>query len=262
MSWFTRRALALGLSGTLLAGTLIGGGTALAASSKKADFDLVVSKGGSVCLPNASGEVHIRSVGPVEIMDVSIDHALPKSEFDLFILQLPTAPFGVSWYQSDIRTNDEGHGHVRVIGRFSEETFAVAPGVGPAPTTFDSHPVDDEGNSIASADKNAQFVLCPYTNGGEKVRFRIPPRLARTTHRFTWKPDSVACESLTDISGGRPRTGVIERHTFTRDIPRPGGENARINLWLVAGGAPAGDRDLEVIVDRFEFTAAEPTRRP
>jgi len=157
MSWFSRRALALGLSGTLLAGTLIGGGTALAASSKKADFDLVVSKGGSVCLPNASGEVHIRSVGPVEIMDVSIDHALPKSEFDLFILQLPTAPFGVSWYQSDIRTNDEGHGHVRVIGRFSEETFAVAPGVGPAPTTFASHPVDDEGNSIPSADKNAQF---------------------------------------------------------------------------------------------------------
>jgi hypothetical protein len=156
MGWFTRRALALGFSTTLLASSLVGAGTVLAAS-KTADFDLVVSKGGAACLPNASGEVHIRSIGPVEIMDVNVDHLLPKSDFDLFVLQLPTAPFGVSWYQADIPTNEDGHGHVRVIGKFSDQTFAVAPGVGPAPKTFDSHPVDDEGNSIASADTNAQF---------------------------------------------------------------------------------------------------------
>ncbi|HLZ27237.1 MAG TPA: hypothetical protein VKV73_07935 [Chloroflexota bacterium] len=156
MRWFTRRALALGISGTLLAGSLLGAGTVLAAS-KTADFDLVVSKGGAACLPSASGEVHIRSLGPVEVMDVTVDHLLPKSDFDLFILQLPTAPFGVSWYQSDISTNENGHGHVRVIGRFSNETFAVAPGSGAAPKTFESHPVDDEGNSIASVDTNPPF---------------------------------------------------------------------------------------------------------
>ena len=156
MSWFTRRALALGISGTLLASSLVGAGTVLAAS-KTADFDLVVSKGGAICLPDASGEVHIRSVGPVEIMDVTVDHLLPKSDFDLFVLQLPTAPFGVSWYQADLPTNEDGHGHVRVIGKFSDQTFAVAPGVGPAPQTFQSHPVGDEGNSIASAATNAQM---------------------------------------------------------------------------------------------------------
>jgi len=156
MSWFTRRAVAFGLSGTLLASSLIGAGTALAAS-KTADFDLVVSKGGAICLPNASGEVHIRSIGPVEVMDVTVDHLLPKTNYDFFVLQLPTAPFGVAWYQSDIKTNEDGRGHVRVVGRFSEETFAVAPGVGPAPQTFQSHPVDDEGNSIASAATNAQM---------------------------------------------------------------------------------------------------------
>jgi hypothetical protein len=156
MSWFTRKALALGLTGTVLAGSLVGAGTALA-SSKNADFDLVVSKGAAACLPKASGEVHIRSIGPVEVMDVSVNHLLPKSDFDLFVLQLPTAPFGVSWYQADLPTNEDGHGHVRVIGKFSDQTFAVAPGVGPAPTTFQSHPVDDEGNSIPSASTNAQF---------------------------------------------------------------------------------------------------------
>jgi len=46
------------------------------------NFDLVVSKGGAACLPSASGEVRIRSIGPVEVMDVSLDHMLPKSDFD------------------------------------------------------------------------------------------------------------------------------------------------------------------------------------
>jgi hypothetical protein len=156
MNWLKRRTVAIGFGGMLIASSLIGGGTVLAAS-RTADFDLVVSKGGAACLPNASGEVHIRSIGPVEIMDVSVNHMLPKSDFDLFVLQLPTAPFGVSWYQADVPTNEDGHGHVRVIGKFSNETFAVAPGVGPAPTTFASHPVGDEGNSIASAATNAQF---------------------------------------------------------------------------------------------------------
>jgi hypothetical protein len=85
MGWFTRRAVALGLSGTLLASSLIGAGTVLAAS-KTADFDLVVSKGGAVCVPNASGEVHIRSIGPVEVMDLTVDHLLPKTNYDFFVL--------------------------------------------------------------------------------------------------------------------------------------------------------------------------------
>ena len=117
----------------------------------------MVSKGAATCLPHARGEVHIRSIGPVEIMTVDVNGLPPKSDFDLFVLQLPTAPFGVSWYQGDVETNEDGHGNVRVIGRFSEETFAVAPGSGPAPVRFTSHPVDDEGNSIASASSNPAF---------------------------------------------------------------------------------------------------------
>jgi hypothetical protein len=62
----------------------------------------------------------------------------------------------VSWYQADIPTNKDGHGHVRVIGKFRNETFAVAPGTGSAPVAFTSHPVGDEGNSIASASINPQ----------------------------------------------------------------------------------------------------------
>jgi len=156
MGWFSHKALTVGLSATILAGSLVGVGNVFAEASKKADFDLVVSKGGAACLPYAHGEVKIHSIGPVEVMDVDVDHMLPKSDFDLFVLQLPTAPFGDSWYQADLPTDDDGHGHVRVVGKFSDQTFLVASGVGPAPTTFQSHPVDDEGNSIASADTNGQ----------------------------------------------------------------------------------------------------------
>jgi hypothetical protein len=108
-------------------------------------------------LPDASGDVTIRSIGPVEIMDVSIDHVLPKSDFDLFVIQKPTAPFGLGWYQADIPTNASGQGHVRVIGKFSDQTFAVSPGATAAPTTFAAHQVDDEGLSVASAGAGAQF---------------------------------------------------------------------------------------------------------
>jgi hypothetical protein len=33
---------------------------------------------------------------------------LPKrTDFDLFVIQVPNAPFGVGWYQGDLRTNWE-----------------------------------------------------------------------------------------------------------------------------------------------------------
>lgn len=77
MDWFSKCALALGVSATLLAGSLLTAGTALAAN-KSTDFDLVVSKGAASCLPHANGEVHVRSVGPVEIM--TVDSQRPATE--------------------------------------------------------------------------------------------------------------------------------------------------------------------------------------
>lgn len=39
--------------------------------------------------------VIIRPIGPVEIMDVSVKGLAPNTEFDFFVIQIPTAPF---WY--------------------------------------------------------------------------------------------------------------------------------------------------------------------
>ena len=83
--------------------------------------------------PNAQGRVTIESVGPVEIMKVKVWGLPPNTDFDFFVIQVPNKPFGLAWYQGDIETNKDGVGYGEFIGRFSIETFIVAPGVAPAP---------------------------------------------------------------------------------------------------------------------------------
>lgn len=88
---------------------------------------------GAGCLTNAGADVTIHSVGGVEFMDVSVRGLPPHTAFDLFVAQLPNAPFGLGWYQGDIETDRHGDGRQRFVGRFSSETFSVASGSGPAP---------------------------------------------------------------------------------------------------------------------------------
>ncbi len=50
------------------------------------------------CLKKASANVNIRTVGGIQVMDVSLNRMPKNSAFALFVLQEPNAPFGVSWY--------------------------------------------------------------------------------------------------------------------------------------------------------------------
>jgi hypothetical protein len=94
---------------------------------------MIVSGGAATCLPSGSAHVRIASTGPVEVMDVDVTGLPAKTDFDFFVIQVPTAPFGVSWYQGDIETNGAGKGRQTFIGRFNIETFAVSPGAAPPP---------------------------------------------------------------------------------------------------------------------------------
>jgi hypothetical protein len=87
----------------------------------------------AACLPHAGGHVRITTGSLNDTMKVNL-HGMPANTgFDLFVIQQPTAPFGVSWYQSDIQTNDNGFGSATVRGIFDAETFSVSPG---GTTTF------------------------------------------------------------------------------------------------------------------------------
>ena len=87
----------------------------------------------TACLPNAGGHVTVTPQGLNDKMVVSL-HGMPANTgFDLFVIQQPTAPFGVSWYQTDIQTDGTGSGSATVRGVFDVETFSVSPG---GTTTF------------------------------------------------------------------------------------------------------------------------------
>ena len=116
-------------------------------------FDMVRSTtvNNAGCLPDARGLVTVTSIGPVEIMRVRVQGLPPNTEFDFFVIQVPNAPFGLSWYQGDIQTDDEGSASQRFIGRFNTETFIVAPGVAPAPVVHDQQPFPDADENPATA---------------------------------------------------------------------------------------------------------------
>jgi len=102
--------------------------------------------------------------------------------------------------------------------------------------------------------KNGQFVVQPYTRPRNIVRFQIPRGLDASTHSFAWAPDRIFCQSLKGIHGApRGTSRVIAEHTFTQGIPQAGGENARINLWLMDGHPLIGGKETEIIVSKFEF---------
>jgi hypothetical protein len=86
------------------------------------------------CLEGAKANVDVRTT-PTDnqVMDVTVNHAPKNTEFELFITQQPNSPFGVSWYQADFETNNQGQGEVRARGIFSEELFVFAPGSVRAP---------------------------------------------------------------------------------------------------------------------------------
>jgi hypothetical protein len=107
-------------------------GAAAAASASHGDdsfsFKLVPSPGIAACLPHAGGNVTITPGNQNDTMKVSV-HGMPANAgFDLFVIQQPLKPFGVSWYQTDVNANRYGDGSATVRGVFDVETFSVSPG--------------------------------------------------------------------------------------------------------------------------------------
>jgi hypothetical protein len=85
------------------------------------------------CLKGAKANVNINTLGGLQNMDVTVNHAPKNTELELFVTQQPNSPFGISWYQADFETNNQGQGEVRARGIFGEELFVFAPGSVKAP---------------------------------------------------------------------------------------------------------------------------------
>jgi hypothetical protein len=89
-------------------------------------FAMTVSTGASTCLPNAAGTVYVHSFGEFENLEVIVKRLPPNTDFDLFSIEVPNAPFGLAWYIGDINTDSNGVGVGNFVGRFNVETFVIS----------------------------------------------------------------------------------------------------------------------------------------
>jgi hypothetical protein len=135
---------------------------------------------------------------------------------------------------------------------------------------FAHREIDIECAKWGKADdtNNAQFVVQPYQPPGRLLRFRIPPDLETPILSFTWESNRIyfQCHSG-QVLGTTSTNSVIREWAFSKtNIPQPGDENARINLWLFGGRAPKNTNTTEVTISRFEFVtlrgASQPTAKP
>jgi hypothetical protein len=129
----TSRCVSAAVSALLLTS---GAAVANAHHHKRIDFDMVVSAGAATCLPHARADVRVVDDGTAQDLYIAAKGLPPKTGFDFFIVQVPKAPFGMSWYQADVETDENGNAFQHVRGIFSIETFTVAPNSAPAPVVF------------------------------------------------------------------------------------------------------------------------------
>ena len=123
------------LGAALLVGALLAGVAMAKTSAQPAlkQFKLVRSQSaadvGGKCLKGASANVRVTDAGQGnQNLYVTLNEAAKNTEFTVFLIQKPNSPFGVSWYQGDIATNNKGHGTGHFVGIFNEEVFAISPG--------------------------------------------------------------------------------------------------------------------------------------
>ncbi len=128
------KAGALATTGAVALAITLATATGATATDSSFSFALQPSSSAiSACLPSASGHVTITTGALNDVMTVTIQGMPAGTSFDLFVIQQPGAPFGVSWYQTDIHANSSGTGSATVRGVFDSETFSVSPG---GTTTF------------------------------------------------------------------------------------------------------------------------------
>jgi hypothetical protein len=108
------------------------------------------------CLPNARGIGTVSPNGATDNLSVSVSGLPARTTFDVFQIQVPDAPFGIAWYLGRLQTNANGSGVSSFIGRFSRESFAVAPGSAPAPVVY---PDDANANPAFSPVQVYHFGL-------------------------------------------------------------------------------------------------------
>jgi hypothetical protein len=97
-------------------------------------------------------------------------------------------------------------------------------------------------------DTDSQFVVQPHGTAGNLQRLSLQGAVRRRMS-FTWSPGKVVFRARGDADD--------RQHTWTcdsPDVPTPGDETVRINLWLHEGRPPLDGKPVDVRVRDFRFT--------
>jgi hypothetical protein len=195
---------ALALTGAGLVTTSSGASAqqprAAAAADPSITFPMVRSgvAAAANCLPYAAATVKVVSHGLNETMTLRASGLPANTAFDLFITQLPNAPFGISWYQSDLKSDIYGTASVTVVGRFNVETFAVAPGSGPAPVP---HPDADADSNPAFAPIHTFHVGFWFNSPADAVKAYCPGAVTPFNGDHTAGVQAMSTRNFPDLAG-------------------------------------------------------------
>ncbi|MEE8289111.1 MAG: hypothetical protein V3R25_06835, partial [Nitrosomonadaceae bacterium] len=117
----------------------------------------------------------------------------------------------------------------------------------------DSREVDIEFSRVLAQPNNAQYVVQPYHHSGNIMRYMMPA-VTFSTHRFVWHSDSIEFTSWKGLEEEPDFNSNIQSWTYTgSDIPPPGVERMRFNLWLFEGSPPESGQGDEVIIKSFHY---------
>lgn len=155
-------------------------------------------------------------------------------------------------------------GHGQYIWSLDSRVDALDPRIILGLFTWDDDPADNHreidleftrwGN--AADPTNAQYVVQPYETPGNLRRY-TQPGVARSTHAFRWRADRIFFKSVQGpiLNPADPALTIATWTYRGGDIPAPGNENARMNLWLMQGQPPATGKGAEVIIRSFRHLA-------
>jgi hypothetical protein len=98
---------------------------AFAAPGDSITFNMIAAPG-LKCVPTAAfGKVTVSDLGPVQNLHLEVFGLVPNVSYTVFITERGRRPFGFSWYQGEVNTNQSGVGVADYRGIFSEETFLL-----------------------------------------------------------------------------------------------------------------------------------------
>jgi hypothetical protein len=186
----------------ILAVAGFGAGRAAAQIFDNFSFTMAPTGADEACVKTAKGFVTISPLfGQVENMNVEVTGLPANTDFDLFVIQQPTAPFGLAWYMGDMLTDSKGTAIQDFVGRFSIGTFIVAPGTVAAPV-------------VLKGDASSNPTTAPVQLYNLGLWFDKPADAGKATCATTTTPfnstHNAGVQVLnTAVNGANPRVGPL-----------------------------------------------------